>query len=266
MTKRGAKKYDGKYDQRFGKSYEDLRDFNILGFMGGGLVGSQFVRQETKSFGVGKNKTSESLTSNKSVSDIGLEYDVFKHFPLFRRGSNPYYKIYDLPTNLGIVRTRQRSIIASEKRIQKFRDEIKSFGRKTDKRTQNKIETRRRYIDEELVFIKKCKHEMDYRLKFLKVISKNLLPLISNKGSLRKPSKNGKWKCYYFRIYFWGKRQSVYLGYEKDLKMGFKRQTKHNDFEEYLKDYGRKRFLMKLGLPRSNVSFIQREMERLKSK
>ena len=137
MTKRGAKKYDGKYDQRFGKSYEDLRDFNILGFMGGGLVGSQFVRQETKSFGVGKNKTSESLTSNKSVSDIGLEYDVFKHFPLFRRGSNPYYKIYDLPTNLGIVRTRQRSIIASEKRIQnrsvgKLTNELKTKSKHED--------------------------------------------------------------------------------------------------------------------------------------
>lgn len=259
MVKRGAKKYDGKYDDRFGKSYEDLRNFNILGFMGGGLVGSDSIIQNQLG-------GSESLTSKNSYSSMGLEFDVYRHFPLFRRGSNPYYKIYDLPTNLGIVRTRQRSIVFSKKRIQKYRDEIKSFGRKSNKRTQNKIQTRIKYIEQEQNFILNCKHEMDYRLKFLKQISKNLLPLISNKGSLRKPSKNGKWKCYYFRLYFWGKRQSTYLGYEKDLMMGYKRQDKFDDFEEYLKDYGRKRFLRKLGLPRSNVSFIQREMEKLKSK
>ena len=47
------------------------------------------------------------------------------------------------------------------------------------------------------------------------------------------------------RIYFFGKRQIIYLGKEEDLKMGFKNNTNFDDFDEYLKDMGRKRFLQR---------------------
>tara|TARA_Y100000310_G_scaffold15954_1_gene16004 strand:+ start:2472 stop:3260 length:789 start_codon:yes stop_codon:yes gene_type:complete len=262
MVKRGAKKTrkEGVFGKRIGKSYEELINFNVLGFLGGG--------QYSDTSGSLGHSYTEGYTGDRARfpstldTSVGVDYDVFKKFPLFKRGSKPHYRIYDLPTNMGIVRSREKSIDARERKIQKYKVEIKSCMKgKKNKRIINKINNRRNWIKEEKGNIKVLKHEMDYRLKFLNEIRKNID--ISNKGSLRKPSKNGKWKSYYFRIYWWGKKDSVYLGYEKDLRPAFDNQTKFDDFDEYLKDRGRKRFLMRLGKSESNIRKAHRKLRNL---
>tara|TARA_Y100001963_G_C6765117_1_gene441778 strand:+ start:915 stop:1694 length:780 start_codon:yes stop_codon:yes gene_type:complete len=259
LTKQGAKKSRKEYYKRYGKSYNELKDFNILGFLGGGFEshtsGSSSVKLGTSSrFGMTDSVTSEGNTY------VGMSYDVFTRFPLFKQGSNPHYPIYDLPTNMGIVRTRQRSITACENRLEKHYLKRDSLNKKSPHYNRS-LKCIKRKIVEEKRNIKIFKHEMDYRLRFLNEIRKNID--ISNKGSLRKPSKNGKWKSYYFRIYWWGKKDSVYLGLGDDLKMGFKRQSKFDDFDEYLKDVGRKRFLQRLGKVESNIRVAQRKLKTL---
>jgi len=48
--------------------------------------------------------------------------------------------------------------------------------------------------------------------------------------------------------------------------MGFKRQTTFTDFEEYLKDLGRKIFLRSLGQMESSVRIAQRKLRRERKK
>ena len=257
MTKQGAKKSRKEYYTRYGKSYNELKDFNILGFLGGGIESQTSGSSSVKIGGSSGFGITDSVTT-KSQTYVGVSWDVFTKFPLFKQSSNPHYQIYDLPTNMGIVRTRQRQIDACKRKIEKYRKEMKSYGRK-DKNRKGKIETRQNYIKEETKNIKRYEHEMGYRLRFLNEIRKNID--ISNKGSLRKPSKNGKWKTYYFRIYWWGKKESVYLGYKKDLMIGFKRQDKFDDFDEYVKDVGRKRFLQRLGKVETNIRKAHRRLK-----
>ena len=80
---------------------------------------------------------------------------------------------------------------------------------------------------------------------------------ISNKGSIRKP--NGSVGQYRFRIYWWGKRQEVYLGSPSDMKSMFSRSTKFDDFDEFLKDLGRKRFLQRFGSDETNVRKLKED-------
>ena len=252
MSKRGAS------PKRKGKSFEDLKNFNILAFLGGGVGsvstgGSTYTpKRQFNQYGL-----TDRVTTKQRVYH-GVTFDVFTKFPLFRKSSKPHYPIFDLPTNMGIVRTRGRSIDSAELRIKKMKDEIKSFGGKKDKRTLNKIQNRKDKIELEKSKIQSYKHEMDYRLKFLNEIRKKID--ISDKGSLVKPY--GKYTSYYFRIYWWGKKVPVYLGKEENLKLGFKNQDKFKDFDEYLKDYGRKLFLQKLGKEESTYSKAQRKLRR----
>ena len=81
--------------------------------------------------------------------------------------------------------------------------------------------------------------------------------------SLASHFENYKYTSYKFRIYFFGKRQIIYLGKEEDLKMGFKNNTNFDDFDEYLKDMGRKRFLQRLGKQETNVRQAQRRLSKL---
>ncbi len=255
MKRQGANK---KLYKRKGKSYEEVYDFEIQSFLGGGQYGGETTSSDSITFGVGKRGQTESYTSTKTSENRGIDSSVlFRKFPLFSR-SKGIYRLGDLSSNMGIVRTRQRSITILEKKIDSWEEEIKSFGRRT-KRGKNKCLKRREYISNAKKDIKKYKHEMDYRLKLLKEVGKHLD--ISNKGSLRKPS--GKYTSYKFRIYFFGKRQIIYLGKEEDLKMGFKNNTNFDDFDEYLKDMGRKRFLQRLGKQETNVRQAQRRLSKL---
>ena len=259
MTKRGAKKSRKEYYKRYGKSYNELKDFNILGFLGGGLESVTSGSSSVKLGGANAWGLKDSVET-KSEQYVGMTWDVFTKFPLFKSSSNPHYQIYDLPTNMGIVRTRQRSITACENRLQKHYTKRDSLNKKSPHYNRS-LKCIRRKIEDEKQNIKIFKHEMDYRLRFLNEIRKNID--ISNKGSLRKPSKNGKWKSYYFRIYWWGKKDSVYLGFEEDLKLGFNRQDKFDDFDEYLKDVGRKRFLQRLGKVETNIRKAHRRLKTL---
>ncbi len=262
MVSSGANKKSrkqGVFGKRIGKSYEELKNFDILSFLGGGVDSVAKGGMSMKTGGSSSHGISDGVGIKQRIH-WGVSFDIFNKFPLFKKGSTPHYQIHDLPTNMGIVRTRGRSVDRLEKEIQQHRIEMKEIDRK-DARRKQKIQTRQRWIKEKTYLKKKYKHEMDYRLRLLNEVRKNID--ISEKGSLRRPSKNGRWNSYYFRIYWWGKRESVYLGYEKDLRLGFNRQERFDDFEEYLKDYGRKRFLMRLGKEESNYKKAGRRLSKL---
>ena len=263
MVSSGANKKSrkkGVFGKRIGKSYEELKNFDILSFLGGGLESQTSGGMTMKTGGSSSHGISDGV-SIKHRTHIGVSYDIFTKFPLFKKGSTPHYQLHDLPTNMGIVRTRGRSIDRLDKEIQQHRVEMKELDRK-DSRRQQKITTRQKWIKEKTYLKKKYKHEMDYRLKLLKEVAKRID--IEDKGSLVKPY--GKYKTYYFRIYWWGKKVPIYLGQEKDLKMGFKRQEKHKDFDEWLKDYGRRLFRMKLGSDESTYRKAQRILRKMKTK
>lgn len=259
MAKQGAKKSRKEYYMRYGKSYNELKDFNILGFLGGGLESQTSGSSSVKIGGSSRFGLTDSVTT-KSETYVGMSWDVFTKFPLFKQSSNPHYQIYDLPTNMGIVRTREKQIVACDNKIEKYRDEMKSF-KKGDSRRGGKIKTRQRWIQELTDRKKKLKHEKDYRQKLLKEISKHLD--ISEKGSIRKP--NSSVGQYRFRIYWWGKREEVYLGSPSDMESIFNRSNKFDDFDEFLKDLGRKRFLQRFGSNETNVRKAQRRLRRLKT-
>ncbi len=264
MVSSGANKKTrkkGVFGSRIGKSYEELHNFDILSFLGGGLEshtsGGSSMKTTPKS-GMREFGISDGV-STKSKTYVGISYDIFTKFPLFSPSRTPHYKLYDLPTNMGIVRTRSRQIDACDNKIKSHRKDMKSF-KKSDSRRGDKIKTRQRWIKELTERKKRLKHEMDYRQKLLKEISKHLD--ISNKGSIRKP--NGSVGQYRFRIYWWGKRQEVYLGSPSDMKSMFSRSTKFDDFDEFLKDLGRKRFLQRFGSDETNVRKAQRRLRRMK--
>jgi len=257
LSKQGAKESRKEYYKRYGKSFDELKNFDILSFLGGGDLQKSGYGNTSK----GSVQSGDSLAiKGKYTSYIGVQYDVFQKFPLFKRSSKPYYPIYDFPVNMGIVRSRERSIDSIKRKIQEYRKEMSGFSR-NDPRRRQKILTRQNYIKELTEKSKRYKHEKEYRQKFLKVIQKNID--ISNKGSLRKPSE--KYKSYYFRIYWWGKKVPVYLGTDKPLKMAFKNQNRIDDFDEWLKSYGRKLFLQRLGRDESNVRKAQRRLVREKN-
>mgnify|MGYP001284430129 CR=1 FL=1 len=241
-----------------GKSKEELREFNILGFLGGGYE-SQTSGSSSRKIGYQSRHGLTDSVSTKTSTYQGMSFDVFTKFPLFKVGSKPHYRIYDLPTNMGIVRTRQRSILSSENRLKKHLIKKDGLNKKSPQYNRS-LKCITRKIESEKQNQKLWKHEMEYRLRLLNEIRKNID--ISHKGSIRRP--NNSVKQYRFRIYWWGKRREVYLGSKSDLMIGFKHQKKFNDFEEYLKDMGRKLFLRKLGEIESNVRIAQRELKKLK--
>ena len=249
MVSQGAKKTRKGYYKRYGKSYEELKEFDVLTFLGGGVssvsTGGSSIKIGSSSHGI-----TDSVTTRTQIN-WGINIDLYQKFPLFNPSRKPHYKLYDLPTNMGIVRTRQRQIDGCDRRILKHKNEIKSF-----KRNDKKIKTRQNWIEKETLLKKKYEHEKDYRQKLLKEISKYLD--ISKKGSIRKP--NNSVKQYRFRIHWWGKRQEVYLGSPSDMKSMFNRQKKFNDFDEFLKNLGRKRFLQRFGSDESNIRKAQRKL------
>ena len=249
MTERGANKVLYK---RKGKSYEEVYNFNIEGFLGGGLGGS---KGGSSSVHLGGSDGQQNVVRSASM---GVQYDVYKKFPMF--GMNGIYDLGDLSMNLGIVRRRQNQIEILKRKIEGWKEDIKTFGRRT-KRNKNKCITRDKYISDAILNIKKFTHEKECRLKLLKEISKHID--ISKKGSLRKPA--GKSTSYKFRIYFFGKRQIVYLGKEDMLRMGFE-NSKFDDFDEYLKDLGRRLFLQRLGREETNVRRAQRLLRKFRGK
>ena len=144
MVKEGAKQSRKEYYKRYGKSFNELKDFNILGFLGGG--GLQKTGYGNVSKGSLQSGSSTSI-KGKYTSYMGVQYDVFKKFPLFRKGSIPHYPIYDLPVNMGIVRSRERSIDSIINKIKQYRKDMSGLSRKDPRRNQ-KITTRQRYIKE----------------------------------------------------------------------------------------------------------------------
>ena len=117
----------------------------------------------------------------------------------------------------------------------------------------------------EKAYFKEWKDELKSRRWLVNKVNKKID--ISNKGAIRYQNRNGKKSPYVkFRIHWWGKKREEYLGEESQFKQAFKRQTTFKDFNEFLLDRGRKKFLSNLGgsAERSNMSVLQKQLKQYK--
>ena len=73
MKRQGANK---KLYKRKGKSYEEVYDFEIQSFLGGGQYGGETTSSDSITFGVGKRGQTESYTSTKTSENRGIDSSV----------------------------------------------------------------------------------------------------------------------------------------------------------------------------------------------
>mgnify|MGYP001481868300 CR=1 FL=1 len=164
---------------------------------------------------------------------------------LIKRFKHNKYPVMEIHKNLGRIARLGRDI--------RRREEIK---KNTDSR---------KVFDESRDLIRKWKDELKSRKWLVNKVSKKID--ISNKGAIRYQNRNGKKSPYVkFRIHWWGKKREEYLGEESQFKQAFKRQTTFKDFNEFLLDRGRKKFLSNLGgsAERSKMSVLQKQLKQYK--
>ena len=164
---------------------------------------------------------------------------------LSKRFKDTKYPVLHIHTNLGRIARLGRDI--------RKREEIK---KNTDSR---------KVFDESRALIRKWKDELKSRKWLVNKVSKKID--ISNKGAIRHQNRKGQKSPYlYFRIYWWGTKRTTYLGEESQFKQAFKRQTTFKDYNEFLLDRGRKKFLSNLGgsAERSKMSVLQKQLKQYK--
>jgi hypothetical protein len=161
---------------------------------------------------------------------------------LIKKFKEPRYRVLDIPKNLGRIARLGRDI--------RKREEIK---KNTDSR---------KVFDESRALIRKWKDELKSRKWLVNKVSKKID--ISNKGAIRHQNRKGQKSPYlYFRIYWWGTKRNTYLGEESQFKQAFKRLNTFKDYNEFLLDRGRKKFLSVLGgsAEKSKMSVLQKQLK-----